>query len=220
VQPYYEEAGIEIYCGDCRDVLPQLGPVDLVATDPPYGIGINRSNRLSVSRGFGSERWDDRPIEDALMAQVCSMGRDAIVWGGNYYNLPPVKCFLVWDKQNDGRDFADCEFAWTSLDGVARIFRMRPMGMDGGKVHPTQKPEALMAWCIQQANEPDTILDPFMGSGTTLVAAKRLGRRAIGIEREQKYCDIAIRRLAQAVLPLEQSPSPVQADFLDDTDAA
>ena len=116
--------------------------------------------------------------------------------------LKPSRCFLVWDKQNDGRDFADCEYAWTSLDSVARIFRMRPMNMDGGKVHPTQKPEKLIRWCIAQSSTSQTILDPFAGSGTTGRAAKDLNKNAVLIEREERYCEIAASRMAQEVLAL------------------
>ena len=108
------------------------------------------------------------------------------------------RSFLIWDKQNDGRDFADCEMAWTNIDAVARIFRKRPMNMDGGKEHPTQKPVALMAWCIAKATNAKTVLDPFMGSGTTGVACANLGRSFVGIEREKKYFDLACERIEQA----------------------
>jgi len=174
----------------------------LLLTDPPYGININKSNRLSVSRGFGGETWDSEVVDSALLDSLCAASNSQIIWGGNYYMLNPSRCFLVWDKQNDGRDFADCEYAWTSLDAVARIFRMRPMNMDGGKVHPTQKPERLIRWCISQAGEVQTILDPFAGSGTTGRAAKDLNKTAVLIEREERYCEIAARRMAQEVLAL------------------
>jgi DNA modification methylase len=205
--PYYQDEAVCIYHGDCREVLPFLPKTDLLLTDPPYGIGINRSHRLSTSRGHGNETWDESPIPAWLLSMAFDTTRHHIVWGGNYYDLGPARCFLVWDKQNDGRDFADCEFAWTDIDAVARLFRMRPMGMDGGKVHPTQKPEALMRWCLLHAPDGCNVLDPFMGSGTTLVAAKRLGRKAIGIERERKYCDLAVERLSQGALGLELGSS-------------
>ena len=199
---YYEEKDIVLLHGDCLEILPLLEPdsVDLVLTDPPYGIGINKSNRLSVSRGFGADTWDDKPIKQGLIDIAIDCGKQACIWGGNYYTLKPNRGFLIWDKDNAGRDFADCEQAWTNFDMVARIFKKRPMNMDGGKVHPTQKPIELMKWCIQFANEPQTILDPFLGSGTTAVAAKQLGRKCIGIELEQKYLDIAVERLRQEVL--------------------
>ena len=198
--PYFQDDAVTIYHGDCREIVPQLGRFDLLLTDPPYGIGINKSHRLSVSRGFGGETWDDEAPDITPLLPVASK---RIVWGGNYFPLSPTRCFLVWDKQNDGRDFADCEMAWTDIDAVARIFRRRPMNMDGGKVHPTQKPLALMLWCIGLAGDVQTILDPFAGSGTTGRAAKDLGKQATLIEREERYCEIAASRMAQEVLPLE-----------------
>ena len=129
--------------------------------------------------------------------------------------MGPARCFLVWDKQNDGRDFADCEQAWTSIDAVARIFRKRPMNMDGGKEHPTQKPIDLMAWCIDKVAHAQTVRDPFMGSGTTGVACAQLGKAFTGIERERKYFDIACERISRAqaqgsLLHLDSTPAAVQ----------
>jgi DNA modification methylase len=127
--------------GDCREVLPSLGKVDAVVTDPPYGIGITKSNRLAVSRGLGGKAWDD---EAADLSWLLKMDCHAIVWGGNYFDLPPSRAPLVWDKNNAGRDFADFEMAWSNLDMVARRIVFRPMNMDGGKLHPTQKPIEVM----------------------------------------------------------------------------
>jgi len=187
-----------LYLGDCLEILPTLPKVDAVITDLPYGIGITRSNRLAVSRGMGGGTWDDAPPDPELLAAIVAKGGQAIVWGGNYFGLPGTRCVLVWDKENDGRDFADLEMAWTNIDAVARIFRMRPMNMDGGKEHPTQKPVALMNWCLSKCNGPQTVLDPFMGSGTTGVACANLGRKFIGIEIEPKYFDIACERIDNA----------------------
>jgi len=184
--------------GDCRDILPTLGPVDAVVTDPPYGIGITRSNRLAVSRGMGGVAWDDETPSPDLIDAVVALGKEAIIWGGNYFHLPPTRCFLIWDKLNDGRDFADCELAWTNIDAVARKFAMRPMNMDGGKVHPTQKPEALMQWCLAKLPNAQSILDPFMGSGSTGVACALTDRSFVGVERESRYFDIACRRIEEA----------------------
>jgi len=201
-KPYYQDSAVTIYHGDCREIVPQLGRFDLLLTDPPYGININKSNRLSVSRGFGGETWDSEVVDEVLLSSLFSISENQIVWGGNYYMLKPSRCFLVWDKQNDGRDFADCEYAWTSLDSVARIFRMRPMNMDGGKAHPTQKPENLIRWCIAQSSVSQTILDPFAGSGTTGRAAKDMNKTAVLIEKEERYCEIAASRMSQEVLAL------------------
>jgi DNA modification methylase len=162
-----------LYQGDCSVILPQLQDFDLILTDPPYGININKSPRLSTSRGFSGENWDCSPIPEWMISLLLAKSNEQIVWGGNYYRLPPGRCFLIWDKNNSGRDFADCEFAWTSLDSVARLFAMRLMNMDGGKVHPTQKPISLMEWCLSHAPDALTVCDPFMGSGTTGVACAR-----------------------------------------------
>jgi DNA modification methylase len=184
-----------LYHGDCLEILPTLPKVDAVVTDPPYGIGINKSNRLSVSRGHGGETWDDKPAD---ISWLVPMGVPAIVWGGNYFDLPPTRAPLVWDKDNAGRDFADFEMAWSNLDMVARRIVHRPMNMDGGKEHPTQKPIRVMSWCLSFMRDAQTILDPFMGSGTTGVACANLGRKFIGIEIERKYFDIACERIAAA----------------------
>ena len=182
-----------LYLGDCLEIMPTLGKVDAVVTDPPYGIKITKSNRLAVSRGLGGKSWDDAPADLSALPDV-----PQIIWGGNYFDLPPTRAPLVWDKNNAGRDFADFEMAWTNLDMVARRMVLRPMNMDGGKVHPTQKPVALMEWCLGFLPDAQNILDPFMGSGTTLVACAKLGRKGIGIELEPDYFEIACRRVEEA----------------------
>lgn len=187
--------GQRLILGDSREVLPFLPQSDAIVTDPPYGIGITKSNRLAVSRGLGGKSWDDEPADmTALLALGCQM----IVWGGNYFDLPPCRGPLVWDKNNAGRDFADFEMAWTNLDMVARRIVYRPMNMDGGKLHPTQKPIAVMEWCLGFLPDALTILDPFCGSGSTLVACQRMGKQGTGIERDPDYFDIACRRVEEA----------------------
>jgi len=217
-KPYYEEPGITIYNSDCRDIIPHLEPVDLVLTDPPYGIG--ESNEKNLSRGklanptdYGHYDWDKKPIDKYALEKCICKGEKAIVFGGNFFELPPSSCWLVWDKINT-RDFADGELAWTNFKSAVRIFRFMWNGMlKAGemrgikRVHPTEKPPELMRWCIAQAGEPQTILDPFMGSGTTLRAAKDLGRKAIGIEISEDYCKIAIQRLRQETFSFPQTPT-------------
>jgi DNA modification methylase len=205
MKPYYEEPGITIYCADCREVLPHLPKVDLVLTDPPYGIlsdSGSAATRRSGNRDDGKMPWDCRP-DVAVLDCIVSVAPVQMIWGGIHLLLPPTFGYLVWDKQIDGLNFGEAEICWSNLRFAPRIFRYRAVCVDGGKVHPTQKPLSLMRWCLGFAPNAQTILDPFMGSGTTLVAAKQLGRRAIGIEIERKYCDIAIERLRQEVLPLE-----------------
>lgn len=189
--------GVTLYLGDCREILPTLPKVDAVVMDPPYGIGINKSQRLSVTRGHGGETWDEKPAD---ISWLVPMGVPSIVWGGNYFDLPPTRAPLVWDKNNAGRDFADFELAWTNLDMVARRIVFRPQNMDGGKLHPTQKPIEVMRWCINfLPPTAELVLDPFMGSGTTGIAAVKLGRQFIGVEIEPKYYDIACKRISDAL---------------------
>jgi site-specific DNA-methyltransferase (adenine-specific)/modification methylase len=203
-----------LYRGDCMDVLPFVSGVDAVITDPPYGIGESSKNHQSrnrvkggkaiVSPDYGKSDWDkNAPAPEVLQALIAASPK-CILWGGNYFDLPPSSKWLVWDKLNSG-DFADCELAWTNLPGAVRTIRHMWNGMlrdsERGvpRVHPTQKPVKVMGWCIEQAGECETIFDPYMGSGTTGVAAIQLGRRFIGVEREAKYFDIACARIEQAV---------------------
>ena len=188
--------------GDCREILPTLGRVDAVVTDPPYGIahlwsgpqeGRNGKSRL----WNGDNAWDESTCEDAVAAAIALAPR-AIVWGGNYYDLPPSRGYLVWDKIQEFSN-ADSEMAWCSWGQTPRTFRFaRAQLASEGKEHPTQKPLPLMQWCIGFLPDAQTILDPFMGSGTTGVACMKLGRKFIGIEIEPKYFDIACRRIEEA----------------------
>lgn len=202
-----------LYLGDCMDILPTLDKVDAVITDPPYGIGIDRSMAASSGTKSGgmmakkgvyvASGWDDAPMSLELAELIIGKGNQIIFWGGNYYGLPPSQCWLVWDKRVNG-NFADCELAWTNMKKPVRKFEwmwngMLRQGQEERNGHPTQKPLALMAWCIEQTENPKSILDPFMGSGTTGVAAIQMGRKFIGIEREPKYFEIACKRIEQAV---------------------
>tara|TARA_R110002095_G_scaffold133065_3_gene115537 strand:+ start:2989 stop:3654 length:666 start_codon:yes stop_codon:yes gene_type:complete len=211
MRPYYEHGGITIYHGDCREILPTLEPVDLVLTDPPYGIGYDGGASQRGSQKLGPVIGDDEHFDPSLFLDY----PDVICWGANNYaqRLPNLGQFYVWDKVlRNGLDvrIAECEFAWHLKGTKPRVFRhlwsgAYRTGEEAGRrsVHPTQKPVALMRWCIERVpGDPQTILDPFMGSGTTLRAAKDLHRKAIGIEIEERYCEIAADRLRQNVLPL------------------
>lgn len=213
MKPYYQDDWATIYHGDCREILPQLEPVDLVLTDPPYGIGEaagrNKSRgKLAVSKDYGYSDWDSKRVDKDIIFLALGLSKRSIIFGGNYYSdiLTAQSCWLVWDKENGATDFADCELAWTNLRQAVRLRKHRWHGMlrkgNEDRFHPTQKPMDLMKWCIQKADkdgENGTILDPFMGSGTTLLAAKNLNRKSIGIELEEKYCEIAAKRLSQEV---------------------
>jgi site-specific DNA-methyltransferase (adenine-specific) len=210
VKPYYSEKGIEIYCGDCREILPGL-EYDVLLTDPPYGIAhpTNYAERgrgnLAACSNYAPVYDDDKPFDPIRLLSPAS----TILWGGNYFadRLMPVSGWLVWDKERPADlDQATAELAWTNCVKGVRVFRHLWNGMMRASEneplsHPTQKPVALMKWCLQLkwVNE-GTVCDPYMGSGSTLRAAKDLGRRAIGIEIEEKYCEIAAKRLSQEVL--------------------
>lgn len=216
MKPYYEQNGITIYCGDAAEIVPSLGTDWALVTDPPYGIslsthyggGIRRGAYAVPGKNYAAVHGDDQPFDpEPYLAYPF-----ALLWGAEHYarRLPETGGrWLVWDKRCGvipERTQGDCEIAWCSVDGVTRVFRHVWDGMvkdsERGisRQHPTQKPIVLMQWCI--AFEPTglPVLDPFMGSGTTLRAAKNLGRRAIGIEINEEYCEIAVKRLAQGVL--------------------
>lgn len=210
-QPYYNEDGITIYHGDCRDIMPKLGQFDLMLTDPPYGIGESKGKNKSrghkaVAQDYGNDDWDNEAPN--FLPTLIPQCANSIIFGGNFFALTPQRCWLVWDKDNTG-DFADAELAWTNLKMAVRLKKYRWNGMLQGNMkekearfHPTQKPVPVMEWCLQLANPKGIIIDPFMGSGTTLIAAKNFSLQAIGIEREEKYCKAAVHRLAQRVLKL------------------
>jgi DNA modification methylase len=213
----------ELWHGDCREVLPLLPACDLILTDPPYGIGEaagkNKSRgKAAIARDYGNDEWDNEPPPAWVIELMRAKAKWQVLFGGNYYSLPPATCWLVWDKENGDSDFADCELAWTNLPKAVRRLRWRWAGMlqqdmanKEQREHPTQKPVPVMRWALLQAKDAATVCDPFMGSGTTGVACALEGRAFTGIERERKYFDIACERISRAqaqgsLLPLEQTP--------------
>lgn len=209
MKPYYEHGGITIYHGDCRMIAPMLGSFDLLLTDPPYGIGRDGSKASTGLHGgrkaYDFLNWDHISPERWVLEMLLSKADKHVIWGGNYFvdALPPAMKWLVWDK-GQRIDQSDGELAWTSLGGALRIFTLNRAALQrDGAVHPAQKPEDLIRWCITEAEPVHTILDPYAGSGTTAVVAKRIGKRVTLIEREERYCEIAAKRLGQEVLPLE-----------------
>lgn len=211
--------------GDCLEVLPTLGKVDAVVTDPPYGIG--KDGQKQTTGGHGGRKayeflgWDKSRPERQVFDVIRNISDHQVIWGGNYFAdlLPAAGKWLVWDKgqrinQSDG------ELAYTSFDGALRIFTQNRVALlVEGAEHPTQKPLEVMRWSLQQVPRAETILDPFMGSGTTGVACVNLGRKFIGIEIEPKYFDIACKRIEEAYrqprLFNEPEPKPVQTNLLD-----
>jgi hypothetical protein len=242
--PYYEQDGVTIYCGDCREVLPELGQSDHVITDPPYsehthgkqwiGAALTADGKPRVATAHKGLGFD--ALSPAVQAFFCAEARRLArrwvlafsdvesVFGWKVmveaFGLDYVRA-CVWDKVDGAPQFtgdrpaagAECIVCahqrgakrWNA-GGKRGVYRHAVNGERGAKPHPSTKPEPLMLELVHDFTDPgETILDPFMGSGTTLVAAKRLGRKAIGIEINPKYCDVAVSRLRQGALPLEVS---------------
>jgi site-specific DNA-methyltransferase (adenine-specific) len=186
-----------LYLGDCREILPTLGTVDAVVTDPPYGIGFAaQPTKWQRRAGQAPEQWDDSVADGVLALPTIA---PCIIWGGNYYALPPSRGWLTWFKPDAPPSMGNVELAWTSLDRTVRQISHSIGATNGERVgHPTQKPLRVMQWSLGFIPDAQTILDPFMGSGTTGVACANLGREFIGVEIEEKYFDIACRRIADA----------------------
>jgi len=191
-----------LYLGDCLEILPTLPKVDAVVTDPPYGIGADKTKAHSSIRDniiWPKQKWDlARPSNDAFTL-ILKAAESQIIWGGNYFAdlLPASGAWLAWIKPEAEKGFslADMELCWTNLSFACRC---KTLNRRDGNEHPTQKPVALMEWCMGFVPKAQTILDPFMGSGTTGVACANLGRKFIGIEIEERYFDIACERITHA----------------------
>jgi DNA modification methylase len=202
------QAHITLFHGDCLEIMRTLesGSVDAVITDPPYGkkpaghFGQKDAIRFTV-KDFA---WDVKPSKQ-VFDEIFRISHHQVIWGGNYFidYLRPTNCFLVWDKMNGNNPYADVELAWTSFTSVSKKFELFWLGSHIHRVekiyHPTQKPLSLMKWVLENYTRPgDTILDPFMGSGTTGVACVQTGRNFIGIEIDENYYRIAEKRIADA----------------------
>ena len=222
--------GHELYLSDCADAcaawISEGRRFDALVTDPPYGIGEaagkNKSRgggrRAAIARDYGNKNWDDRTREDELMLARSIIDGAQVVFGGNYYTLPPARGWLVWDKRTTG-DFADCELAWTNLDQAVRriIYTWNGMVRAGGEKrgdHPTQKPVGVMRWALSfLPPHAVTVMDPFMGSGTTGVAAAQMRRfRFVGVENDPDYFLSACRRMEEAAKEAARPPPMFQAD--------
>jgi len=212
---------IVVYNADCLEVMKEIGDkeIDLVLTDPPYGGGSNESDWDNKKRGrFGGwfdkyhiqvertgggyakkygkdiKHWDFAP-DAACFDEIFRISKEQIIWGGNYFELPATRCFLIWDKQNAGRDFADCEQAWTSFDKVARIFVSRVANDFLHRIHPTQKPVKLYQWLLHNYAKPgQTIFDSHLGSASSAIAAHYFGCTFIGVELDEDYFTASVER--------------------------
>lgn len=226
--------GVTLYLGDCREILPTLGPKNDTAlvSDPPYGINYRKGSggatiragrpatNKTINRNLEPVTGDNFPFDPEEWLRF----PEVILWGANHYSdkLPSSSSWLVWDKR-DGmapNSFADCELAWSNLKGPARLKRylwngICRAGEKEPRVHPTQKPVSIMQWCVSLTTKP-TILEPYMGSGTTGIGAVLAGRRFIGIEIEEKYFEIACRRIEVAARQYDifapVQPSPIATE--------
>jgi DNA modification methylase len=222
-----------LYLGDCKDIMPELGLVDAVVTDPPYGINVVRNmskvggnfcghgNRRVKKKEYKFKKWDEK-IQQNIIDTLLDFSKYQIIFGGNHYELPPTTCWFIWDKLNGKNYFADFEMAWTNLKSANRKIDWLWNGMARAELekrydHPTQKPLGVMEWCINQLPKSENILDPFMGSGTTGVACINLGKEFIGIEKDPEYFDIACKRISDAEkqgnLFVQQKQKPEQVEL-------
>ncbi len=225
IEPYFRDDMVTLYCADWRDLDPQLLIADALIVDPPYGIGeaagknasrnkpfgspTQLGKRVVYAKDYGNDDWDHEPPSAEDIARMRTIAPYQIIWGGNYFHLPPSRCWLVWDKVNGASDFADCELAWTNLDKAVRKFQFMWNGMlregDDVRVHPTQKPRSLMSWCLTLLpQDVKSVVDVYAGSGTVAVACKAVGIKCICVEREKKYADEIVERLRQQVFTFSE----------------
>ncbi len=187
----------KIHQGDCLELMKEIPDksIDLCLTDPPYGIGIANN---PFRQKFEKQDWDNFVPSQEYFNEIFRVSKEQIIWGGNYFNLPPSQCFYVWDKvQPQNFSSSMCEMAWVSRQSPAKLFRQRVVEIK--KFHPTTKPTNLMEWCLSFFPDAKIILDPFIGSGTTAIAAINTGRQFIGIEKDAHYCEIARQRIADTL---------------------
>lgn len=202
MKPYYQDEAVTLYHGDCREIIPALGTVDAIVSDPPYGVAMRRGD----SRNCDPVHGDDAPFDPT---HLLALNVPTVLFGGNNFTdrLPVSRGWLVWDKtHHDKSQHSQAELAWTNCVNTIRIHREAYHGFmrkKDGWLHPTQKPVELFQWILGMLPNAALILDPYMGSGPLPVAAKNMGRKALGIDIEERYCEVAARRLSQNVLDLK-----------------
>jgi site-specific DNA-methyltransferase (adenine-specific) len=190
----------KIHCGDALGVMKSFGDksFDLCLTDPPFGLGMSGN---PVRQRFEKSEWDNKTPDKAAFQGMARVSTNQIIWGGNYFELPPTQCFLIWNKlQPENFTLGMCELAWTSFQSPAKLFT-QSVTVEGNEFHPTQKPVGLLRWCLRRyTKEGDTILDPFAGSFSTGVACMLEKRNFVGIELSEEYCKIGEARMRRALL--------------------
>ena len=196
---------INIYNSDCLDAMKAMpnNAYDLAIVDPPYGININSSGRLGHYGGRG-KNWDKETPTLEYFNELERISVNRIIWGANYFNMPPTRCFLIWDKQQPhGVSFASCEYAWTSFDQSAKTFYKRPQNADAQRIHPTQKPVKLYEWLLDNyAKKGDRILDTHLGSGSIAIACHNRGYDLTAYEIDQEYFEATSKRIKNHIAQL------------------
>ena len=194
----YKQDNMQIINDDCMNILKQTPDnyYDLCICDPPFGININKSGRLGHYGGKG-KTWDDAVPDETYFTELRRVSKNQIIWGGNYFPMPPTRCFLIWDKkQPEALSFASCELAWTSFDQSAKTYYKSPINADNERIHPTQKPVTLYDWIYSRyAEENMKILDTHLGSGSNAIAAHYAKMHFVGCELDADYYKAAIERI-------------------------
>ena len=192
---------LDLRLADCMEVMAGFsdGYFDLAVVDPPYGINASHMGSRFSRYSKDSQRWDKETPPPQYFVELRRVSKHQIIWGGNYFNLPPSRCFLIWDKQQPaGVSFADSEFAWTSFDASAKTFRRRPQGADEERIHPTQKPVDLYKWTLANYAKPGMrVLDTHMGSGSIAIAAHYAGVHLTACEIDPDYYEAAKARISR-----------------------
>ena len=202
---------LTLYNGDCMDYMKECedNAFDLAIVDPPYGIGMSGGNvGYKGHNNLDRKEWDRKTPEDDYFSELERVAAHRIIWGGNYFKLPPSRCFLIWDKGAGfkGRTYAECEQAWSSFDANAKIYQRDPLasGDYKGKIHPTQKPVQLYEWLLTNYANPDQrILDTHLGSGSSAIAAHYFGCEFVGIELDEDYFAAAVNRIQERTRQLD-----------------
>lgn len=186
---------------DCMEGMKQFPDkyFELAIVDPPYGINVNQMNMGGRSTVKPTDKkWDNKIPDKEYFDELFRVSKEQIIWGGNYFPLRPSRCFVIWDKGEMmyGRSFAECEYAWVSIDKSARIYKLNPTQLD--RIHPTQKPIKLYKWLLKHyANEGDKILDTHVGSASSLIACHQMNFEYIGFELDKEYFEKASKRIEQ-----------------------
>ena len=209
----FKHENITLLNCDCMEFMATIPDnyYELAIVDPPYGIGINTSGRLGHYGGKG-KNWDNSIPNDEYFIELYRVSKNQIIWGANYFKMPPTRCFLIWDKeQPESVSFASCEYAWTNFEKSAKTYYQRPQNVDVERIHPTQKPVKLYEWLLTNyAKQGDKILDTHLGSASSAIAANNLGFEFVGMDLDKDYYDASVERFEKHISQVKLFDFPVQ----------